>query len=131
MTKPVALEGDKVVGVDTHIVMIPSPGGPVPTPIPHPFSGTLNESLSTTVKIENTRRLGGEVIPYDRWTEDREAICARVAAERGAVVVPSFDDAGVIAGQGTVGLEMAADAKALGVYDAFERGAYQLVNAER
>jgi threonine dehydratase len=66
-------------------------------------------------KIENTRRLGGEVILYDRWTEDREAICARVAAERGAIVVPSFDDAGVISGQGTVGLEMAADAKALGL----------------
>ncbi len=67
------------------------------------------------LKIDNTRRLGGEVILYDRWTEDREAICARVAAERGATVVPSFDDAGVIAGQGTVGLEMAADARALGL----------------
>jgi threonine dehydratase len=66
-------------------------------------------------KIDNTRRLGGEVILYDRWTEDREAICARVAAERGATVVPSFDDAGVIAGQGTVGLEIGADAKALGL----------------
>lgn len=66
-------------------------------------------------KIDNTRRLGGEVILYDRWTEDREAICARVAAERGATVVPSFDDAGVIAGQGTVGLEIATDAKALGL----------------
>ena len=53
MTKPVALEGDKVVGVDTHIIMVPSPGGPVPTPIPHPFNGTLNDSLSTSVKIEN------------------------------------------------------------------------------
>jgi len=66
-------------------------------------------------KIENTRRLGGEVILYDRWTEDREAICARIAAERGATVVPSFDDAGVISGQGTVGLEMAADAKGRGL----------------
>ena len=67
------------------------------------------------LKIENTRRLGGEIILYDRWTEDREAICARVAAERGATVVPSFDDAGVIAGQGTVGLEIAADIRALGL----------------
>jgi threonine dehydratase len=66
-------------------------------------------------KIDNTRRLGGEVILYDRWTEDREAICARIAAERGATVVPSFDDVGVISGQGTVGLELAADAKALGL----------------
>ena len=67
------------------------------------------------LKVVNTRRLGGEVILYDRWSEDREAICARVAAERQAVVVPSFDDAGVIAGQGTVGLEMVADAAALGL----------------
>jgi threonine dehydratase len=66
-------------------------------------------------KIENTRRLGGEVILYDRWSEDREAICARVADERGATVVPSFDDAGVMAGQGTVGLELASDAKAAGL----------------
>jgi threonine dehydratase len=72
-------------------------------------------SDAPTLKIENTRRLGGEIILYDRWTEDREAICARVAAERGATVVPSFDDAGVIAGQGTVGLEIAADARALGL----------------
>jgi len=67
------------------------------------------------LKIENTRRLGGEVILYDRWTQDREAISASVAAERGAVIVPSFDDAGIIAGQGTVGLEMAADAQGLGL----------------
>jgi threonine dehydratase len=72
-------------------------------------------SDAPALKIENTRRLGGEIILYDRWTEDREAICARVAAERGATVVPSFDDAGVIAGQGTVGLEIAADARALGL----------------
>jgi threonine dehydratase len=72
-------------------------------------------SDAPVLKIENTRRLGGEVILYDRWTEDREAICARVAAERGATVVPSFDDAGVIAGQGTVGLEIAADTRALGL----------------
>jgi threonine dehydratase len=72
-------------------------------------------SDAPVLKIENTRRLGGEIILYDRWTEDREAICARVAAERGATVVPSFDDAGVIAGQGTVGLEIAADARALGL----------------
>jgi len=72
-------------------------------------------SDAPALKIENTRRLGGEIILYDRWTEDREAICARVAAERGATVVPSFDDAGVIAGQGTVGLEMEADARALGL----------------
>ncbi len=64
-------------------------------------------------KIANTRRLGGEIILYDRWTEDREAIAASLAAERGATLVPAFDDPGVIAGQGTVGLEMAEDARTL------------------
>lgn len=49
---PAAKQGDKVVGVDTHIIMIPTPGGPVPTPLPHPFNGTLLQSLSTTVQIE-------------------------------------------------------------------------------
>lgn len=40
-----------MVGVDTHIVMVPSPGGPVPTPLPHPFNGMMNGGLATTVKI--------------------------------------------------------------------------------
>jgi uncharacterized Zn-binding protein involved in type VI secretion len=40
-----------VVGVDTHIVMVPTPGGPVPTPLPHPFSGQLDGGLVNTVKI--------------------------------------------------------------------------------
>ncbi len=67
------------------------------------------------LKIANTRRLGAEVVLYDRWTESREGIAAAIAAERGATVVPAFDDPGVIAGQGTVGLEMASDVKALGL----------------
>jgi uncharacterized Zn-binding protein involved in type VI secretion len=49
---PAAKQTDKVVGVDTHIVMVPSPGGPVPTPLPHPFTGMLDSGLSTSVKIE-------------------------------------------------------------------------------
>ena len=51
MGQPAAKQGDQVVGVDTHIIMIPSPGGPVPTPLPHPFAGMLDGSLSTDVKI--------------------------------------------------------------------------------
>ena len=43
--------GDQVVAVDTHIVMVPSPGGPVPTPLPHPFSGIINGNLSANVQI--------------------------------------------------------------------------------
>lgn len=50
---PAAKKGDQVVGVDTHIVMIPSPGGPVPTPLPSPFAGMLTDALSTTVFVEN------------------------------------------------------------------------------
>ena len=51
MGQPAAKQGDQIVGVDTHIVMIPSPGGPVPTPLPHPFSGLIDGSLSNDVKI--------------------------------------------------------------------------------
>ncbi len=52
MGLPIAKMGDKVMAMDIHIVMIPSPGGPIPTPLPHPFNGILNESLSTDVKIQ-------------------------------------------------------------------------------
>ena len=51
MGQPAAKQGDQITGVDTHIIMVPSPGGPVPTPIPHPFAGMLDGSLSTDVKI--------------------------------------------------------------------------------
>ena len=60
-----------------------------------------------TAKLENTRRLGGEVITYDRYTGDREQIAREIAAERGAELVPSYDHEYIIAGQGTVGLEIA------------------------
>jgi threonine dehydratase len=65
-------------------------------------------------KIAGTRALGGEVILYDRKTESREEIGARIAAERGSVLVPPFEDRYVIAGQGTAGLEAAQDLKARG-----------------
>ncbi|MGC1303199.1 MAG: threonine/serine dehydratase, partial [Caulobacteraceae bacterium] len=57
------------------------------------------------IKVESTRSLGAEVVFYDRFTESREAIAERIAGERGAVLVPSFDDPFIIAGQGTAGLE--------------------------
>jgi threonine dehydratase len=66
-------------------------------------------------KIENTRRLGGEVITYDRYTGDREAIARKLAAERDAALVPSYDHEHIIAGQGTVGLEIADDSIGLGL----------------
>ena len=46
-----ARQGDQVVGTDVHIIMIPSPGGPVPTPLPHPFAGTITGGCSTNVTI--------------------------------------------------------------------------------
>ncbi len=59
------------------------------------------------VKMDATRALGAEIILYDRHTESREAIAALLAKQRGAVLVPSFDDVDVIEGQGTAGLEIA------------------------
>jgi threonine dehydratase len=58
------------------------------------------------VKIDGTRGEGAEIVFYDRLTESREAIAAKIADESGATVVPSFDDAMIVAGQGTVGLEI-------------------------
>jgi threonine dehydratase len=66
------------------------------------------------VKLAATRGYGAEVRFYDRLTESREQIAAALAAERGAVVVPAFDDPHVVAGQGTVGLELVAQARAAG-----------------
>jgi threonine dehydratase len=66
------------------------------------------------VKVEATQGYGAEVVFFDRLTESREAIAARLAAERGAVIVPAFDDPDIIAGQGTAGLEMVRQARALG-----------------
>jgi threonine dehydratase len=68
------------------------------------------------IKAEATGGYGAEVVFYDRWGgETREAIAARLAAERGSIVVPSFDDPDIIAGQGTAGLEAARQLQALGV----------------
>ena len=67
------------------------------------------------VKMQNTLALRAEVVTYDRLQESREQIAARLANERGAVLVPSFDDPDIIAGQGTVGLEIAEQAAELGL----------------
>jgi Uncharacterized conserved protein len=52
MGQPAAKQGDQVIATDIHIVMIPSPGGPIPTPLPNPFTGQLDGALATDVKIE-------------------------------------------------------------------------------
>ncbi len=87
----VALAG-KLLGIHTAIVM--------PEDAPQ-------------AKLENTRSLGGEIITYDRYRGDRETIARKIAAERGAELVPSFDHPHIIAGQGTVGLEIAEQSQRL------------------
>jgi uncharacterized Zn-binding protein involved in type VI secretion len=51
MGQPAAKKGDQISALDIHIVMVPSPGGPVPTPMPHPFLGIINGNLSIDVNI--------------------------------------------------------------------------------
>jgi uncharacterized Zn-binding protein involved in type VI secretion len=52
MGQPAAKQGDQIVATDTHIYMIPSPGGPVPTPLPSPFAGMIDGGVSTDVMIQ-------------------------------------------------------------------------------
>ncbi len=52
MGQPAAKQGDQITGTDIHIVMVPAPSAPpVPTPLPHPFVGIINGSLSSNVNI--------------------------------------------------------------------------------
>jgi len=66
-------------------------------------------------KVAATLGYGAEVIRYDRFTEDREALGAALAAERGLTLVPPYDDPAIIAGQGTVALELLDEVPELGV----------------
>lgn len=66
------------------------------------------------VKIDNTKAYGAEVVTYDRATANRDAIAAKIAAERRLVLIPPYDHPDVIAGQGTIGLELARQAADLG-----------------
>jgi threonine dehydratase len=66
------------------------------------------------MKLANTRTLGAEIIPYDRYTESREEIATALAVQRGAVLVPSYDDPHIIAGQGTAGLEILEQSAEIG-----------------
>jgi threonine dehydratase len=66
-------------------------------------------------KIEGTRALGAEVIEYDRDREDRAAIAAQLQRERGLALAPPYDDRRIVAGQGTLGRELALQLRACGV----------------
>lgn len=72
-------------------------------------------SDAPAIKLANTRAYGAECVLYDRYTQNREEIGHSLAAERGAVVVPSYDDHDVMAGQGTIGLQILEDAGARGL----------------
>lgn len=72
-------------------------------------------SDAPSIKVEATRRWGAEIIPFDRHNTDRDALAASLAAERGATVIPPFDHPHVIAGQGTLAIELTEDAAALGL----------------
>ncbi len=65
-------------------------------------------------KLDGARAAGAEVVTYDRVTESREEIGSRIAAERGAAIVPPFDDPAIMAGQGSVGLELMEQAAEVG-----------------
>ena len=78
-------------------------------------SAIVMPSDAPRLKIERTKAFGGEVIAYDRITQDRDAIARELCATRGAAYVHPFDDPDVIAGQGTVGIEMMEQADALGL----------------
>ncbi|HEY8612847.1 MAG TPA: threonine/serine dehydratase [Roseomonas sp.] len=67
------------------------------------------------IKVESTRRWGAEITFFDRLTTDRNALADQLAAERGAALIPPFDHPDVIAGQGTVALELIEDAEAAGL----------------
>ena len=75
-------------------------------------------SDAPVVKVANTRAYGAEVVLYDRGTDDRDVIGAELATTRGLHLIKPFDNAEVIAGQGTCGLEIAEQARAAGVSDA-------------
>jgi threonine dehydratase len=67
------------------------------------------------IKRDATASWGAKIVTYDRMTEDREAIGQKIQAETSATLIPPYDHRDVIAGQGTLALELAADAKAAGL----------------
>ena len=67
------------------------------------------------LKRERTKALGAEIVPYDRNTEDRAAIAKKLVDERGATLVPPYDDPLIIAGQGTIGTEIVEDLAVIGL----------------
>lgn len=71
-------------------------------------------SDAPAIKVANTRAFGAEILLYDRYTQSREDIAIALATQRGATLVPSYDDPHIIAGQGTAGLEIVEQAAEAG-----------------
>jgi uncharacterized Zn-binding protein involved in type VI secretion len=95
MGAPIAKEGDSVIAVDTHIVMVPTAGGPVPTPLPHAFSGKLDGALSSSVKAS-----GKAVATVDSTATNQPA---HIATAPGTTFqTPPADKGKVILGSATV-----------------------------
>lgn len=93
MGSPVAKRGDKVVGLDTHIEMTPSPGGPVPMPMVAPFSGPLAEGLSESVFV------GGAAVAIVGSKAKNQPAHIPVT---GPYAIPPTNEATVSRGSGTV-----------------------------
>lgn len=72
-------------------------------------------SDAPAIKVANTKGYGAEVVLYQRHTEDREVIARQIAEKNGGLIVPPYDDPFIIAGQGTAGLEIVSQVKALGI----------------
>ena len=67
------------------------------------------------IKVQATSSYGAEIVLYDRLTEDREALARAIGEQRGLTLVPPYDDPAIIAGQGTVALELLDEVPELGV----------------
>ena len=75
----------------------------------------LMPSDAPLIKLDNTRAYGAQVVLYDRQQDDRDALSEQLTIEHGATLIRPYDDPAIIAGQGTVGLEIADDMRRMGV----------------
>ncbi len=95
MGAPIAKQNDSVIAVDIHIVMVPTAGGPVPTPLPHPFAGKLDGALSSSVKV------GGKAVATVDSTATNQP--AHIATPPGtSFQTPPADKGTVLKGSATV-----------------------------
>lgn len=89
MSRPAAKLGDVVAGTDIHILQIPSPGGPVPTPTPLPFSGPLVGDLSTSVRIDGRPAATANSYAFNNPPHVAPAPFAKPPSNRATVMVAS------------------------------------------